>query len=552
MRRLLVILLLLSASFLLPAQTDAGRKEVGIFYFAWLGQHPSQQTGIYDITRLHAEHPGDLYDTAGTPLSPLHKYHFWSEPLYGYYNSADPWVIARHAELFMAAGIDYIIFDTTNGYTYPEVVRTVLETLLSFQRQGLSVPKVSFYTHAVSDRTVHNLYEAFYAGGKYDSLWYRPRGKPMIVGVTRDNKGSADMRPPLYPLYVRDAYRAYFDVREAQWPTMPADPASFPWMSWSYPQEIHDGVVSVSVAQHSTRKIIFSDTLCTRGRGYDAPTGRNLHDQVRSGRNFQNQWNTALSRPDSIRNVFITGWNEWATIKYVFDGEVGFVDTFSEEFSRDIEMMKGGYEDRFYRQMARNIRDFKGEVPALLSGTRIGRELVFRDPEGDALVRDFVDFARTGRYVDSSARNDIVRVAGSRTRSRLRFRITTAKDVTAWEAGDSTWMNVLVRTGDAEGRPFPFDFVIGRHPGRGRRTSVERITADGLRPVGTARYAVRGREMTVTVPAALLGLQGPRTRFSFKVSDHLTRPFDRMDYYISGDSAPIGALDFEVTDLKNR
>lgn len=139
MRRLLVILLLLSASFLLPAQTDAGRKEVGIFYFAWLGQHPSLQTGIYDITRLRAEHPGDLYDTAGTPLSPLHKYHFWSEPLYGYYNSADPWVVARHIELFMAAGIDYMIFDTTNGYTYPEVVRTVLETLLSFQRQGLSV-----------------------------------------------------------------------------------------------------------------------------------------------------------------------------------------------------------------------------------------------------------------------------------------------------------------------------------------------------------------------------------------------------------------------------
>ena len=148
----------------------------------------------------------------------------------------------------MAAGIDYIIFDTTNGYTYPEVVRTVLETLLAFQCQGLSVPKVSFYTHAVSDRTVHILYEAFYAGGKYDSLWYRPRGKPMIVGVTRDNKGSADMRPPLYPMYVRDAYCSYFDVREAQWPTMPTDPASFPWMSWSYPQEIHDGVVSVPAA----------------------------------------------------------------------------------------------------------------------------------------------------------------------------------------------------------------------------------------------------------------------------------------------------------------
>lgn len=549
MRRVLLLLLLFSASLPLPAQTDPARKEVGIFYFAWLGQHPGEQTGIYDITRLREGHPSDLYDTKGTPLSPLHKYHFWSEPLYGYYNSADPWVITRHMELLMAAGIDYIIFDTTNGYIYTDVVRTVLETLLGFQGQGLPVPKVSFYTHAVSDRTVHELYEAFYAGGRYDSLWYRPRGKPMIVGVTCDNKGSADMNPPLFPMYIRDAYRSYFDVREAQWPTMPTDPASFPWMSRSYPQEIHDGVVSVSVAQHSTRKILFSDTLFTRGRGYDAPSGRNLHDQVRSGRNFQNQWDTAISRPDSVRNVFVTGWNEWATIKYVFDGEVGFVDTFSEEFSRDIEMMKGGYEDRFYLQLARNVRDFKKKGPALLSPSRIAGELVFSDPEGDAIVRDHVDFARTGRYADSSARNDFVRVAVSRTRSRIRFRIETARDVTPWAVGDSTWMNVLIRTESVGGRPFPYDFVIGRHPGQGGRTSLERISADGIRHLGQVRYRVSGNEMRVSVPLSLLGLSRKDVRFCFKLADHVTHPFDRMDYYISGDSAPIGGLDYEVDGL---
>ena len=75
---------LLAAAFLAATATltasdpPSGKKEVGIFYFVWMGQHPSEQTGNYDITKLLAEHPDDLYATKGTPLSPLHKYHFWS------------------------------------------------------------------------------------------------------------------------------------------------------------------------------------------------------------------------------------------------------------------------------------------------------------------------------------------------------------------------------------------------------------------------------------------------------------------------------------------
>ena len=43
--------------------------------------------------------------------------HYWGEPLYGDYLSTDPWVIRRHAQLLSAAGIDTLIFDTTNGGT---------------------------------------------------------------------------------------------------------------------------------------------------------------------------------------------------------------------------------------------------------------------------------------------------------------------------------------------------------------------------------------------------------------------------------------------------
>ncbi len=538
---LLAAAFLAATASLLASDAPSGKKEVGIFYFVWMGQHPSEQTGNYDITKLLAEHPDDLYATKGTPRSPLHKYHFWSEPLYGYYNSADPWVIARHVELFMAAGVDYLILDTTNGFCYPNVVHTLLETLLAFQQKGYDVPKVSFYTNGGSGKVVHDLFYAFYVGGKYDSVWYKPAGRPLIIGVTRANKGTTDQGRPNY---IKDDYLGFFDVRESQWPTMPPDEHAFPWMDWEYPQRNYSGVVSVSVAQHSTKKIIFSDLENGRGRGYDAPTGRNLHDQVRSGHNFQNQWNTALRQPDKVSNVFMTGWNEWVAIKYVFDGKVGFVDTFNEEFSRDIEMMKGGYGDSFYLQMARNIRSFKGADPVLTAPVREGAEWVYADPEGDALVRDFVDFAGTDRYRDESARNDIVRTAVSHDGKAVRFRITAASDLTAWTPGDSTWMNILVQVGDTVGKAFPFDFLIGRHPSAGK-TSIERVTAAGVRPCGEAVCTVSGREMTVTVPLEALGLAPDFVHFRFKVSDHVTKPFDMMDYYVSGDSAPIGRLTYE-------
>lgn len=75
----------------------------------------------------------------------------------GYYNSSDPWVIARHIEMLTLADVDFIFFDATNYYTYavnhsqqPEGGKikgagmAVLDTLLEYYDQGWDVPKVAF------------------------------------------------------------------------------------------------------------------------------------------------------------------------------------------------------------------------------------------------------------------------------------------------------------------------------------------------------------------------------------------------------------------------
>ena len=67
--------------------------------------------------------------------------------------------------------------------------------------------------------------------------------------------------------------------------------------------------------------------------------------------------------------VFVTGWNEWVAQRFSsFAGYTAptiFVDLFSQEFSRDIEPMKGGYGDNYYFQLVNYIRKYKGvQAPA--------------------------------------------------------------------------------------------------------------------------------------------------------------------------------------------
>ena len=95
-------------------KTDHDRY-VGVFYFMWMGTHLSS-AGVYDVTKLQTTPqgaqavldykysmgqivPGSQNAELGYPNgmeSPTNYVHWTNEPLFGYYNSADEWVITRH------------------------------------------------------------------------------------------------------------------------------------------------------------------------------------------------------------------------------------------------------------------------------------------------------------------------------------------------------------------------------------------------------------------------------------------------------------------------
>ena len=139
------------------ASYKTGQRDVGIWYSFWLGQHPELQKSIQNVQSLLDQ--GDEGQAKLKDLSDAGQFYFWGEPLYGYYNMQDPWVLTRHIELLTMAGVDFICVDATNEFDYVEVGRVFLPILRDMKEQGFKVPTVCFYTNTSSGTTANRIYE---------------------------------------------------------------------------------------------------------------------------------------------------------------------------------------------------------------------------------------------------------------------------------------------------------------------------------------------------------------------------------------------------------
>ena len=501
------------------------KRDVGLFYFLWLGAHGNH---VYDISKLLEEDPDSLWNAQGTENSPVGQYHFWGEPLYGYYRSNDPWVLTRHVELFTMSGIDFLAFDVTNAVTYDNVVKAMLEVLDRYQKQGWNVPKITFMTNTNSKNVVNSLYNTYYKEGApcyYPDLWYSPNGKPMLCANPRNFPSDTEIGQ-------------FFDLRKTDWPNAPLhDEEDFPWMDWRYPQTNFSGIMSVSVAQHTASRM--SSQEANWGRGYDQTRFVNDSSKVDEGLNFRQQWDTVHSAvktdPNSLHTVFLTGWNEWIAIKFA-QPDVYFVDTFNKEYSRDIEMMKGGYGDNFYLQMVQNVKQFKyrTDVDYFYRTGAAGdwsKAYTYLDFNGDALERNFRGYESGVTYKDTTNRNDIVKTEIMQDAERYYFRVTTAEPISEYTQGDANWMNIWLSV-QADGG---YDYVVNREYGK-----ISKKSGSGYQTVGDASVSVEGNQMTVAIAKSALGTP---SAIRVRVSDNVDSS-DPMNFYIQGDSAPIGALGY--------
>lgn len=525
-------------------------KEFGLFYHIWHGYHTN---GIYNITDLLENDPESLWDHRGTPNSPYGEFHYWGEPLFGYYNSSDPWLIARHIELLTMAGVDYLVYDLTNATIYFDAINAIFAVLDEFQQQGFNVPKVAFYTNTASGRVIQTVYNTWYKNGLYENLWYSLNGvKPLIIGKKGDIYNATQNQD------LADEILNFFEIKESQWPSDPGQnlEEGFPWMSWVYPQQNFSGVMSVSLAQHPGMRMSEGE-ISNNGRGFNYKTYLNETEGFRSGPNFQGQWDNVFANKDSVNNVFMTGFNEWIAIKYA-DGadRVYFVDTFNEEYSRDIEMVNGGYGDNFYIQMLQNMREFGWSDSERFIYPQVtidindesmsGWNLVknnFVDFRGDARARDFISADKINKLIDNSNRNDIVKTSVTHDKTNLYIKVETAEPLTQYKSDDRSFMNILIGTG-ATNSFNGFNYVINRSI-TNTKTSIEKLNKNyNPTNVGEGKININGNVLQVEIPLKLIGKSSKDFNVVIKVTDNVQNPENILDYYVSGDSAPIGRLGY--------
>ncbi len=155
-------------------------KFVGIFYFLWLGEHGNE--GPFDISKILKQDPNAINQPMNPLWGPVGAPHHWGEPAFGYYVSSDEWVIRKHAQMLADAGVDTLIFDVTNQLTYPRSYGALCRVFSQIRREGGRTPQIAFLTPFWDPtRVARTLYNDLYKPGLYSDLWFRWRGKPLIM-----------------------------------------------------------------------------------------------------------------------------------------------------------------------------------------------------------------------------------------------------------------------------------------------------------------------------------------------------------------------------------
>ena len=175
---------------LLPSEEQVGslRKDryVGIFYFLTSGCNRNgnptpEPLNVTQVVRKYPEAVKDYNHPAWRGKEGKIGRPYSEEPLFGYYFQDDKWVLRRHVKMLTMAGIDFVVFDTTNYLTNWHEVRTLLEVLDEYYKEGWNVPKVAYYTNTDSGKRVQEIWDDLYKPNLFSHLWFRLDGKPFII-----------------------------------------------------------------------------------------------------------------------------------------------------------------------------------------------------------------------------------------------------------------------------------------------------------------------------------------------------------------------------------
>jgi len=225
-----------------------------------------------------------------------------------------------------------------------------------------------------------------------------------------------------------------------------------------------------------------------------------------------------------------------------------FVDCANTEYSRDIEMMRGGYGDSYYRQLIECVRKYKGtkvDVPVLKSG---GDTVEFINFTDDGIARNHAGSDTV--YENYTARNIIERVAVTSNGKDMIFTIYTKDEITRRDnncENPDCWMKMFVSADN--GQTF---FTVNDSPKSDTVTTVAKINSDDnfadTNHICDITYNYANNKMEFTVPVSAIGIAADRCEFTLwiKAADSSSAYQTPIDFYDLGCAAPIGGLYYTV------
>ncbi len=542
------------------------KKFVGIFYWTWRNGNGNGGTprNLTEILSRYPEAEYDMKHPAWTARDIVH----WNKPFYGFYRNDDPYVIRKHAQYFADAGVDVLVFDTTNGsLVWRDAFMPLLEELDKARKDGIHTPQVAFMMQFCPSqdtlRMLRGVYQDLYRPGKYRDLWFIWDGKPLVMAYPESipEQGISD-----YDTKILNEIRNFFTFRPGQ-PLYAGGPKRDDQWGWlemapqnGYGPKAHGKyeMCTVGVAQNCSAERICThfNAKGTFGRSYTHKDGhaKLTKDSYKYGYNVQEQWDNAIAMDPEY--VFVTGWNEWIMGKFpgkpwvLEEGstQIAFVDQYDREHSRDIEPDCDGYLDTYYLQLCANIRKFKGieHVDRDVSAKKI--EIGDFDGISEALpeyishkgtqaIRNFEALGVAPRYTNYTGRNNITGARVAWDADNVTFLAECADDILPDTENSVNFMTLLIDSDRSKATGWEgYDY----------RITSGRVYAwkDGWIEAGTAEYEIRGNAIMVQVNRSLAGLAGEgKPEFEFKWIDNIALD-DVMNFYRDGDAAPFGRFNY--------
>jgi hypothetical protein len=231
------------------------------------------------------------------------------------------------------------------------------------------------------------------------------------------------------------------------------------------------------------------------------------------------------------------------------------------EFSRDVEMtITDYYFDNYYMQLIYNVQALKGAVPMIVQDARNPINVTgdfaqwdkvavtYYDVEGDTVDRNGMAFGKQ-TMTNTTGRNDIVSAKVTQDTTYLYFYAQTADDITK-PVADTSWMQLFLDVdGDVKTGWYGYDYIINYNASEDFTTSVAKYTGTdgkyGFTDCGTVSYRVKGNQMMIAVPMEMIGVTYyNQICMQFKWADSDTLLDEMADFYIDGDMAPLGRLNY--------